>query len=103
MPTAMAVLAAAFDAVLGWDPMMTRIVESGQRQGSHQREQFQQMAGITYPLLLVAAKSYIDGNHDTVQHFVNAYAKAQKYIRDHPDDALHIYMQTIRRVRRQAR
>ena len=96
MPTAMESSPAAFDAVLGWDPMMTRIVEAGRGKEVISAEQFQQMAGITYPLLLVASKTYIDGNHDTVQHFVNAYAKAQKYIRDHPDDALQIYMQTIR-------
>ena len=96
MPTAMASSPPAFDAVLGWDPMMTRIVEAGKGKEVISAQQFQQMAGITYPLLLVAAKSYIDANHDTVQHFVNAYAEAQKYIRDHPDDALHIYMQTIR-------
>ena len=96
MPTAMESSPPAFDAVLGWDPMMTRIVKSGRGKEVISAEQFQQMAGITYPLLLVASKSYIDGNHDTVQHFVNAYAKAQKYVREHPDDALQIYMQTIR-------
>ena len=95
MPTAMTSSPPAFDAVLGWDPMMTRIVEAGKGKEVISAQQFQQMAGITYPLLLVAAKSYIDANHDTVQHFVNAYAKAQKYIRDHPDDALHMYTQTI--------
>ncbi len=96
MPTAMESSPPAFDAVLGWDPMMTRIVEAGRGKEVISAEQFQQMAGITYPLLLVASKTYIDGNRDTVQHFVNAYAKAQKYVRDHPDDALQIYMQTIR-------
>lgn len=96
MPTAMESSPPAFDAVLGWDPMMTRIVQSGHGKEVISAEQFQKMAGITYPLILVAAKTYIDANRDTVQRFVNAYAKAQKYIRDHPDDALKIYMQAIR-------
>jgi sulfonate transport system substrate-binding protein len=96
MPTAMASSPPAFDAVLGWDPMMTRIVEAGRGKEVISAEQFQQMAGITYPLLLVAAKGYIDSNHATVQHFVNAYAKALKYIRENPDDALRIYAQAIR-------
>ena len=98
MPAAMASSPPAFDAVLGWDPMMTRIVEAGKGKEVISAQQFQQMAGITYPLLLVAAKPYIDANHDTVQHFVNAYAKAQKYIREHPDDALRIYSAAVHKA-----
>jgi ABC-type nitrate/sulfonate/bicarbonate transport system substrate-binding protein len=56
------------------------------------------MANITYPLLLVADKNYVDKNRDTVQKFVNAYAMADKYIREHPDEALAMYTATVRKA-----
>ncbi len=98
MPVAMTSSPPAFDVVFGWDPMMRRIVESGHGKEVISAAQFQQMAGITYPLLLVADKNYVAKNRDTVQHFVNAYAKAQKYIRTHPDDALQIYMAAVHKA-----
>ena len=98
MPTAMASSPPIFDVVFGWDPMMQRIVQSGRGKEIISAAQFQEMAGITYPLLLVADKNYIAKNHDTVQHFVNAYAKAQKYIRTHPDDALQMYTAQVHKA-----
>lgn len=95
MPTAMA-SGGAFDAVLGWDPMMQRIVQAGNGKEIISAKQFQEMAEITYPLLLVADKNYIAENRDTVQHFVNAYAKAHKWIRANPDGAFRIFSKTVR-------
>ena len=98
MPTAMSSTPPAFDVVFGWDPMMQRIVQSGRGKEIISAAQFQEMAGITYPLLLVADKNYIAKHRDTVQHFVNAYAKAQKYIRIHPDEALQMYTAEVHKA-----
>ncbi|MGE8942225.1 ABC transporter substrate-binding protein [Leptospira interrogans] len=95
MPTAMA-SKGTFDAVLGWDPMMQRIVQGGNGKEIISAKQFQDLAEITYPLILVADKSYIEKNRDTVQRFINAYAKAHKWIRANPDGALKIFSKTVR-------
>lgn len=94
MPTAMA-SKGTFDAVLGWDPMMQRIVQAGNGKEIISAKQFQDMAEITYPLILVADKNYIEQNRETVQHFVNAYAKAHKWIRANPEGALKIFSKTV--------
>lgn len=98
MPTAMASSPRPFDVVFGWDPMMQRIVQSGNGKEIISAQQFQDMAGVTYPLILVADKNYIAKNHDTVQRFVNAYAKAQQFIRTHPDEALRIYSDAVHKA-----
>lgn len=95
MPTAMA-SKGTFDAVLGWDPMMQRIVQAGNGKEIISAKQFQEMAEITYPLILVADKNYVAKNRETVQHFVNAYAKAHKWIRENPDGALQIFSKTVK-------
>lgn len=97
MPTAMA-SEGTFDAVLGWDPMMQRIVQAGKGKEIISARQFQEMAEITYPLILVADKTYIAENRETVQRFVNAYAKAHKWIRDNPEGAFRIFSETIRKA-----
>lgn len=94
MPTAMA-STGTFDAVLGWDPMMQRIVQAGYGKEVIGAASFQEMAGITYPLLLVASKDFIASHKDDVQHFVNAYSHAQQWIRQNPEEALDIYVDTI--------
>lgn len=98
MPTAMATKPPKFDAVMGWDPMMSRIVQAGNGKEIISAAQFQKMANITYPLLLVANKNWVDKHHDTVQKFVNAYAMADKYIRAHPDEALAMYTDTVHKA-----
>lgn len=94
MPTAMA-SKGTFDAVLGWDPMMQRIVQAGYGKEVISAASFQKMAGITYPLLLVSTKDFIANHKDEVQHFVNAYSHAHQWIRQNPDGALDIYVDTI--------
>jgi len=98
MPAAMASSPRPFDVVFGWDPMMQRIVQAGKGKEIISAQQFQDMAGVTYPLILVADKNYIAKNRDTVQHFVNAYAKAQKFIRNNPDEALRMYSDTVHKA-----
>lgn len=98
MPVAMASSPRPFDVVFGWDPMMQRIVQSGNGKEVVSAQQFQEMGGITYPLLLVADKNYVAKNRETVQHFVNAYAKAQRYIRNNPADVLRIYTEAVHKA-----
>jgi ABC-type nitrate/sulfonate/bicarbonate transport system substrate-binding protein len=95
MPTAMA-SSGTFDAVFGWDPMMQRTVQAGYGKEIISARQFQEMADITYPLLLVADRSFVEANRDTVQSFVNAYHHAHQWIQENPEGALKIYMDTIR-------
>lgn len=94
MPTAMA-STGTFDAVLGWDPMMQRIVQAGYGKEVIGAASLQTMAGITYPLLLVASKDYVAKNEEAVQKFVNAYAHAHQWIRQNPEAALDLYVDTI--------
>ena len=94
MPTAMA-SKGAFDAVLGWEPMMQRTVQAGYGTEIISAAQFQKMAGITYPLVLVANKDWVAKHRDTVQAVVNGYARGQQWIRAHPDQALDLYSSYI--------
>ncbi|MCB1492260.1 MAG: ABC transporter substrate-binding protein [Rhodobiaceae bacterium] len=94
MPTAMA-SKGTFDAVLGWEPMMQRTVQAGYGKEIISADQFQKMAGITYPLILVADKNWVAEHKDATQAFVNAYARAHKWIRENPEEALKIYTDYI--------
>lgn len=97
MPTAMA-SPGTFDAVLGWDPMMQRIVQGGHGKEVISAKQFQEMAEITYPLLLVAKKDYVAQNPEVVQRLLNAYAKAHKWIRENPEGAQKIFSETLKKA-----
>lgn len=90
MPTAMAA-GGAFDAVIGWDPMMTRIIEAGNGVEAVSAAKFQELAGITYPIVLVTTKEHLENDPDTVRGVLNAYAKGQAYIKEHQDEAVEIY------------
>ncbi len=94
MPTAMS-SRGSFDAVLGWEPMMQRTVQAGYGKEVISADQFQTMAGITYPLILVADRNWVEENRETTQAFVNAYARGHKWIREHPEEALKIYTDYI--------
>ena len=68
-----------FDAVIGWEPGMRRIVKAGKGKVVITAKQFADMAGITYPFLLTTTPTYLKAHPDIVQKVVNAYAKADKY------------------------
>lgn len=94
MPTAMA-SAGTFDAVFGWEPMMQRTVQAGYGKEIISADQFQKMAGITYPLILVGDRAWVESHRDATQKFVNAYARAHKWIRENPEEALDLYTKYI--------
>jgi ABC-type nitrate/sulfonate/bicarbonate transport system substrate-binding protein len=55
------------------------------------------MAGITYPFLLTTSQQYHKDHPDIVQKVVNAYAKADKYIGGHHEEAVKIYVAEVKR------
>lgn len=95
MPAAMAAPNNTFDAVIGWEPGMQRIVESGHGKVVIDAVKFGEMAHITYPFLLSTTQQYRDAHPDIVQKVVNAYAKADKYIREHHDEVAKIYTDSV--------
>lgn len=97
MPTAMA-SAGSFDAVVGWDPMMQRIVQAGNGKEVMSARDFEQQADITYPLILITTPDYMAAKPKVVQGVVNAYAKAHKFIRENQDAAVRIYTDYIKKT-----
>jgi ABC-type nitrate/sulfonate/bicarbonate transport system substrate-binding protein len=95
MPAAMA-SGDTFDAVIGWDPGMERIIQAGYGKEILGTGDFMKMAGITYPFILSTTEDNLQANAGTVQSVVNAYAKAHKFIRDNPDGALKIYFEHLK-------
>ncbi len=91
MPAAMAAPSHGFDAVIGWEPGMTRIVKAGNGKMITEAKEFEDQAGISYPFFLSTTKSFHKEHPDIVQKVVNAYAKGQKYIREHPEEAAKMY------------
>jgi NitT/TauT family transport system substrate-binding protein len=96
MPTAMAT-SDNIDAVLGWEPSIQRIVQSGKGKVLLSSGQLADMAGITYPFLVVTTPTYAKEHPDIVQKLMNGYAKAGKYIAAHHDEAVQIYLDEIKR------
>ena len=85
MPAPTMIKPPMFDAVLGRHPMMSCIVQSSDAKEIISAKKFQDMAQIINPLLHVVNKNHVAAHHDTTQHFVDAFAMADKYIRVHPD------------------
>jgi aliphatic sulfonates family ABC transporter substrate-binding protein len=97
MPAAMETNSANLDAVLGWEPGMRRIVNSGKGKVVITAKQFEEMASITYPFLLTTSQQYRKDHPDIVQKVVNAYEKADKYIGTHHEQTVEIYVAEIKR------
>ena len=85
-----------FDAVIGWEPHMSRIVQGGYGKEVITARQFEQMAQISYPLLLSTSQDYRNKHRDAVQGVVNAYNRAHKFIRENKDAAVAIYMNFLK-------
>ncbi|HEU5018166.1 MAG TPA: ABC transporter substrate-binding protein [Pseudolabrys sp.] len=96
MPAAMA-SSNNIDAVLGWEPFIQRIVQSGKGKVMLTSKDLEDLAGITYPFLVVTSPAYAKEHPDIVQKLMNGYAKASKYIAAHHDEAVKIYLDEIKR------
>lgn len=93
MPAAMAT--GDFDAVIGWEPGMQRIVQGGHGVEIITARDFEELADISYPFILSVQSQLLEDDPETVQKVVNAYAKAHSFIRDNPDEAVRIYKDFI--------
>ncbi len=91
MPAALAATSHNFDAVIGWEPGITRIIKAGNGKMVTEAKQFEDEANISYPFFLSTTQSFYKEHPDIVQKVVNAYAKAHKYIREHKDEASELY------------
>jgi aliphatic sulfonates family ABC transporter substrate-binding protein len=97
MPAAMAAPGNAFDAVIGWNPFMQRIVQGGFGKMIIPAAEFEKQAKITYPFLISTPKAYLKDHPDIVQKVINAYAKGHKYIRDHKEEVVKIYTDSVKK------
>ena len=86
MPTAMQ--SNSFDAVVGWEPMMTRIVAAGFGYEAISSQEFEKMAGVYYPLLLATRPQLVAEKPELVQDYVTAWRKAQKFVETHRDETV---------------
>ena len=83
MPTAMQ--SNSFDAVVGWEPMMTRIVSAGFGHEVISSRDFEEAAGVYYPLLLATRPALVEEDAQLVQNYVTAWRRAQKFVETQRD------------------
>lgn len=89
MPAAM--MSDTFDAVLAWEPQAGRIVDMGRGKEVISAQRFEELADVTYPLVVMTSAKLIKDRPDFVQAYVNAFAKAQRFIHTHPAETMKIY------------
>jgi len=93
MPTAMQT--GSFDAVLGWEPGMSRIVSMGYGERSISAEQFEKIAGVTYVFPLFTTQAMVKNRPDVVQRFMNGWAKSLYFANSHHGESLQILRKTL--------
>jgi ABC-type nitrate/sulfonate/bicarbonate transport system substrate-binding protein len=90
----------SFDAVLGWEPNMMRIVSMGYGKEVIGIKQFEKMAEITYVYGLFTVRSVYEKQKDLVQRFLNAWAKSQDYVWKNRKESLGILKAQLDAVRK---
>jgi aliphatic sulfonates family ABC transporter substrate-binding protein len=93
MPAAMQV--DGFDAALGWIPYSTRVVAMGNGKVVMTPVQFEELAEITYPMVLITTENMIREKSDTLQRFMNAWAKSEKFVDRERTETVRILRQTL--------
>ena len=93
MPTAMQ--GGSFDAVLGWEPNMSRIVALGFGDVVIKPEQFEELAGITYAFPLFTTRDLIKRRPELVQKFMNAFARSQHFAHTNRAESLQILRKSL--------
>ena len=93
MPTAMQ--GGSFDAVLGWEPNMSRIVSLGFGETIINQKQFEELAGVTYAFPLFTTKDLVKRRPDLVQKFMNAFVKAQHFANTNHAESLQILRKAL--------
>ena len=89
MPAAMQ--SDTFDAVMAWEPQARRIVEMGRGREAISAREFEQIAEVTYPLLVMTTEKVIREKPDTVQKYINAFAKAQRFVETHHPETVKLF------------
>ncbi len=69
-----------FDAVLAWEPQASRIVQTGKGKEVIGTRQFEEIADITYPFIILTSEKMIRERPATVQKYLNAFARAQRFV-----------------------
>jgi NitT/TauT family transport system substrate-binding protein len=93
MPSAMQ--GGTFDAVVGWEPNMSRIVATGYGKVVMTPEQIEAIAEVTYTYPLFTTAEMIKQNPDLVQRFVRAWARSQRFAWENHPEALQILRETL--------
>ena len=93
MPSAMQ--GGTFDAVVGWEPSMSRIVSAGYGRIVMTPEQIEKIAGVTYTYPLFTTKALVQQKPDLVRRFVAAWARSQRFAWDHHAESLQILRETL--------
>ncbi len=93
MPTAMH--GGSFDAVLGWEPNMSRIVALGYGVKAIAPKSFEKIAGVTYVFPLFTTLEMAKQNPGVVQKFMNAFAKAQNFAHKRRPESLRILRNSL--------
>jgi len=83
------------DAYLAWDPQAARMVQSGRGKEVIGAERFEEIAGITYPFLILTTEKIIRERPALVQKYLNAFAKGQRVVHTQRDEAVGIYRRTL--------
>jgi aliphatic sulfonates family ABC transporter substrate-binding protein len=93
MPSAMQ--GGTFDAVIGWEPSMSRIVAAGYGKIVMTAEQIEKIAGVTYTYPLFTTKEIVKQKPDLVQRFMKAWVRSQRFTWEHHAEALQILRDTL--------
>ena len=86
MPAAMQ--GGEFDAVLGWEPGMRRIVEVGYGTEVVSVEDFERLADVTAPFVLFTTRRSVAERPEMVQQFIVAWAESQRYAWAEREDSI---------------
>jgi ABC-type nitrate/sulfonate/bicarbonate transport system substrate-binding protein len=93
MPAAMT--GDTFDAVVAWEPQASRILQAGNGVEIISPDDFEKLAGVSDPTLLVTSAQTIHDRPDLVQAFVTSYRVSQRYIDAHRAEAVAIYRKNL--------
>jgi ABC-type nitrate/sulfonate/bicarbonate transport system substrate-binding protein len=93
MPAAMQ--SGAFDAVMVWEPQASRIVKAGLGTEVISPKQFEDITNIEFPFLLLTTAKMVGSRPETVQKYLNAVAKAQRFIVRQPNETVASYRNTL--------
>lgn len=89
MPAAM--MSDTFDAVLAWDPQAQRIIELKRGKEVISSRDFEKVADIRYPFILMTSAKLIRDKPDLVQKYVNGFVKAKAIVDKRRPEAIAIY------------